>query len=216
MKLALFDLDGTLIQGDSEVGWCRFLTARGAFDMSGIDAFMSSYVGGGFDADAFYRFQLRPLTVLSEDELEALRDEYLRDHVLPTVSPALRARLEAHRERGHVALAITAAHDFLAVPICALFPLDGELATLGERRDGRHTGAVSGTPCFGVGKITRLERWLAERGASWRDVEESWFYSDSHNDLPLLERVHHAVAVRPDPRLRTAAQAAGWEVVDAP
>lgn len=215
MRLALFDLDQTLIQSDSEVGWCEFLTRRGLYDMSAIEGFMHSYEHGDFDFDEFMAFQLAPLTKLGDAQLEELREVFVEEVVLPTVSPSMHERLREHRTKGHTLLAVTAAHDFIARPICEAFDLDGGLYTQGERRDGRYTGRVQGTPCFAAGKILRVDAWLAERELGWVDVEESWFYSDSYNDLPLLQLVDHAVAVRPDDRLRAEAQARGWEIHEA-
>ena len=214
MRLALFDIDGTLIQNDSEVAWCRHLTRHEAFDMSGIDAYMHSYVHGGFDFDEFMRFQLEPLTRVEQGRLESLRELFLEEEIRPEVSPSMLARIVEHRERGHALLAVSAAHDFIAAPICALLGLDEGRFTRGELLEGRHTGRYVEPPCFGAGKITHVDAWLDERGSSWAEVEESWFYSDSYNDLPLLERVDHPVAVRPDDRLRAAASAAGWEIHD--
>ena len=214
MKLALFDLDDTLLDGDSEVLWCEYLTREGLFDMTGIAEFMQSYRRGGFDFGEFMRFQLRPLTVLSNELLTHHRAEFLQRDLYPRASAVMRARMEDHRARGHTLVGVSAAHDFLAEPIFAYLGLDASLCTRGEQREGRYTGEVVGTACFAEGKITRLDAWLASRRTEWRAVEDSWFYSDSYNDLPLLERVEHAVAVRPDSRLRAVAQATSWEIVE--
>jgi HAD superfamily hydrolase (TIGR01490 family) len=214
MKLALFDLDDTLLDGDSEVLWCDYLTREGIFDMTGIREFMQSYREGGFDFAAFMRFQLRPLARLSDDELASHRATFLERDLFPRVSAVMRARLDEHRGQGHVLVGVSAAHDFLAEPIFERLGLDAGLCTMSERRDGRYTGEFVGTPCFAEGKIVRLDAWLASQRTEWKAVSESWFYSDSYNDLPLLERVEHAVAVRPDSRLRAVAQATSWEIVE--
>jgi HAD superfamily hydrolase (TIGR01490 family) len=214
MKLALFDVDDTLLRGDCEALWCEYLTSRGLFDMSRISEFMHSYRNGGFDVRDFTRFQLQPLAQLEQRDLERHRRDYLENTVLPLACADVRARLEEHRAQEHVLVAISAAHDFLAEPISKHFSVHAALYTVGEQAEGRYTGEVAGTPCFGPGKIERLDAWLAEQGEEWSSVEESWFYSDSYNDLPLLERVNHAIAVRPDPRLRAFAQAAKWEIID--
>ncbi len=214
MKLALFDIDDTLLCGDSESLWCEYLTSRGLFDMTGIERFIELYRNGGFDFDEFIRFQLRPLAELDTQVLLGHRADFLQGTIFPLIPDGMRERVEEHRARGHVLLAISAAHDFLALPITEHFRMDGGLCTVSERVDGRYTGEISGTACFREGKITCLDEWLAQRSSDWGQVEESWFYSDSHNDLPLLERVDHPIAVRPDARLRLRAQAANWEILD--
>ena len=214
MKLALFDLDDTLLDGDSEVLWCEYLTREGVYDMTGIREFMQSYREGGFDFGEFMRFQLRPLVQLSDAELAHHRGVFLERDLYPRASTVMRARVQDHRARGHAIVGVSAAHDFLAEPIFAHLGLDAGLCTQGEKKGGRYTGEVAGTPCFAEGKIVRLDSWLASQRSEWAAVSESWFYSDSYNDLPLLERVEHAVAVRPDSRLRAVARATSWEVVE--
>lgn len=214
MQLALFDIDDTLVRGDSEELWCRFLTDREVWDLSGIDRYVRDYAAGTLDIGAFMAFILAPLTALPLEELREQRARFLEEEIRPRLSVEGCRRVEAHRARGHAVLAVSAAHDFLAAPIAALCGIDEGLWTVGEREGERYTGRIAGTPCFREGKIARLDDWLASRGASWDEVAESWFYSDSHNDLPLMQRVDTPVAVRPDPELRERATRLGWEIVE--
>ena len=214
MRLALFDVDETLIRGDSEVLWCRYLTENGIRDMRGIDGFMKAYEAGNLDFDAFSRFQLRPLAELPEDLLVEHRSRFLAEMITPRLFDTALARVIDHSQRGHEVLAISAAYEFIAAPVANLAGIDRGLYTDAEHDGNAYTGRVQGTPCFREGKVERLTSWLAERGEGPEVLESSWFYSDSHNDLPLLRRVGNPVAVRPDPKLRAVAEASGWEVLE--
>jgi HAD superfamily hydrolase (TIGR01490 family) len=215
MKLALFDLDNTLLAGDSDFEWAQFLIHKGVLDREVYEArnqsFYDQYKAGTLDIHEFLEFQLRPLSRHPRGQLDAWHREYLRDWVIPMVAPGTPALLEQHRE--HVRVIVTATNSFVTAPIAAHLGVPHLIATEPEQRDGEFTGNVSGTPSFKAGKITRLEEWLAARGQGWADVDESWFYSDSLNDLPLLERVRHPVAVDPDDTLRAQALARGWPVI---
>lgn len=215
MQLALFDLDDTLILGDSEVLWSHYLDRNGVHDMAEIDRFIGEYREGTLDFERFARFMLSPLTAIPLERMERLRDRFLVDEIEPRLANGGLARIESHRERGHTLLAISAAHDFLAEPISRRCGFEEGLFTIGERAGAEYTGQIDGTPCFCEGKVAKLDAWLERRGLDWSSVEASWFYSDSHNDLPLLERVHTPVAVRPDEKLRAHARSLGWEIVEA-
>ena len=213
MRLALFDIDDTLIRCDSEFRWCEFLTRSGLCDMSGIDRFCRDYEAGELNFDEFAHFQLSPLTLFETAEIEAHRDRFLAQEILPQICATVQERVAEHRARGDQILAVSAAHDFLAAPIARMAGIEEGLYTMAEHDGTRYTGSVAGTPCFRQGKCAHVDAWLAERGVEWSQLETSWFYSDSHNDLPLLRRVEHPVVVRPDEVLREVARAENWEVL---
>lgn len=215
MRLALFDLDGTLLEGDHDVQWALHLAARGVVEEAPIHRFLADYSRGHLDVEAFTAYQVAPLAAHPPQRLEAWREEFFEQRILPRLRPWARAALERHRAEGHTVALITASSRFLTEPTAAALGTDELIATEFERRDGRFTGRIEPPPCFREGKLVHLERWLAGRGARWEDVESCWAYSDSHNDLPLLERAHHAVAVTPDERLAAEARARGWSCLDA-
>jgi len=215
MPIALFDLDETLIDGDSDYLWGRFLAREGVVDGARYEAenrrFYEDYLAGRLDIEAFLRHQLAPLAALEPDRLEALRARFLREEIEPRILPAARALVARHRARGDLPVIVTATNRFITGPIARLLGVEELIATEPERGpDGRYTGRHAGIPAFREGKVRRLQAWLAERG---RDLAGSWFYSDSHNDLPLLELVEHPVAVDPDPRLRRIARERGWPII---
>lgn len=214
MALAIFDLDNTLLAGDSDYLWGQFLVARGLVDgalyAQENERFYRDYREGTLDIHAFLRFALRPLRDHPRGLMEALRDEFLRERIAPIMLPAARALIEGHRVAGDTLLIITATNAFVTAPIAQAFGVPHLIATEPELRGGVYTGEVVGTPAFREGKVSRLDDWLADRG---QGLAGSSFYSDSHNDLPLLLRVDHPVAVDPDPRLRAEADARGWPIV---
>ncbi|WP_295427900.1 HAD family phosphatase [uncultured Thiodictyon sp.] len=214
MALAIFDLDNTLIAGDSEHLWGEFLVARGLVDGAHYaranDRFYAQYRAGTLDIDAFLRFALSPLREHPRDLLEELREHFVAQVIVPLMLPAARDLIAAHRGAGDTLLIITATNTFVGAPIAARFGIPHLIATEPELIDGRYTGAVAGIPAFREGKVRRLDDWLTGRGET---LVGSCFYSDSHNDLPLLGRVDRPVAVDPDPQLREAAVARGWPIL---
>jgi HAD superfamily hydrolase (TIGR01490 family) len=214
MPLALFDLDNTLLAGDSDHAWGVFLAERGIVDagehVRAHDRFLAQYHAGVLDINEFLEFQLRSLARFSRPDLERWRGEYLEAKVRPMMSEAARELVNRHRRRGDRLIVITATNSFITRPIAQEFGVQTLIATEPEEIAGRFTGRVAGVPCFRDGKVTRLEAWLHENGES---LAGSWFYSDSHNDLALLERVPHPVAVNPDDRLAAHAQHRGWPVI---
>jgi HAD superfamily hydrolase (TIGR01490 family) len=214
MRLALFDLDDTLIEGDSDVEWSEVLAADGAMDAARVRAFHAEYRRGTLDIDAFLRFQLEPLAREPLDRLLAWRKQVLVEHIRPRIRPAAARLVGLHARAGHEVVMITATLRFLVEPIAEELAIPHVIASEGEQVDGRFTGRIRGTPCFREGKIERLREWLASRGADETDVRESWFYSDSHNDLPLLDWVTHPVCVDPDEKLAAHATRLGWPVLD--
>jgi HAD superfamily hydrolase (TIGR01490 family) len=215
MKLALFDLDNTLLAGDSDFEWAQFLMVQGVLDREVYEArnqaFYDQYRAGTLDIHEFLEFQLKPLSRHPRAQLEAWHAEFMRSKVVPMVAPGAGALLDSHRD--HVRVIVTATNSFVTGPIARHLGIVHLIATEPEQRDGEFTGRVVGTPSFKEGKVLRLEQWLAGRGNRWADVAESWFYSDSLNDLPLLRRVHHPVAVDPDPTLRAFAGENDWPVI---
>ncbi|PWG61029.1 HAD family hydrolase [Spiribacter halobius] len=211
MRLAIFDLDNTLLGGDSDHLWGRFLAELGVVDGERYERanerYLREYERGELDIDEFLAFALRPLAENAPEDLEAWRRRFVEERIRPLVLPAARQLVETHRARGDVPLIITATNRFVTEPIAALFGIEELLATEPEHANGRYTGRHRGTPTFREGKIHALEAWLAERD---EPLEASTFYSDSRNDLPLLERVDRPVAVDPDPVLAETARHRGW------
>lgn len=214
MPLALFDLDNTLLAGDSDYLWGRHLVAQGVVDGAAYEAanqrFYDDYRAGCLDIDAFLRFALAPLRDHALADLERWRAQFLVQAIDPLITPAAQALVERHRAAGDTLLVITATNRFVTAPIAARFGIEHLIATEPARDATGFTGGVVGLPAFREGKVERLQEWLAATGA---DLVGSHFYSDSINDLPLLERVDHPVAVDPDPQLAAIANARGWPVL---
>lgn len=217
MHLALFDLDNTLLAGDSDFEWAQFLIAKGVLDRELFEAqnqaFYAQYVAGTLDIHAFLDFQLKPLSRHPRAELDAWHAEFMETRIRPMMLPKAQALVEEHRARGHLLAIVTATNSFVTGPIARAFGVPHLIATEPEEADGRFTGRVRGIPCFREGKVARLTEWLAGRGLTWAKLASAYFYSDSHNDLFLLERVTHPVAVDPDDTLRATATARGWPVI---
>ena len=215
MNLALFDLDNTLLAGDSDFEWAQFLIEQGVLDREVYEAqnqaFYDQYKAGTLDIHAFLDFQLKPLSRHPRAVLDQWHGEYMKKRIQPMLRDSARVLVDQHK--GDVRVVVTATNSFVTAPIARLFGIKYLIATEPEQRNGEFTGGVSGVPCFREGKSKRLGAWLAARGETLRSYEKSWFYSDSHNDLPLLALVSHPVAVDPDDKLRAHAMAAGWPVI---
>lgn len=215
MRLALFDLDNTLLAGDSDFEWAQFLIEQGVLDREIYEArnqaFYDQYKAGTLDIFAFLDFQLKPLSQHPRAILDRWHDEYMRRKIHPMIRDSARALVARHRDE--VCVVITATNSFVTAPIARAFGIAHLIATEPEQSNGEFTGGVAGTPCFKEGKVTRLHAWLAARGESMKTIEKSTFYSDSHNDIPLLSIVSHPVAVDPDAPLRDHAAARGWPVL---
>ncbi|MEO6697010.1 MAG: HAD family phosphatase [Gammaproteobacteria bacterium] len=214
MSLAIFDLDNTLLGGDSDYLWGKFLAEQGIVDAEHYQRenlrFYKEYQAGTLDIHSFLEFQLKPLTLHPLDVLHRWREQFLNEKIWPIVLPKAIALAERHRAQGDTLLIITATNRFITEPIAAHLQVPHLLASEGEIRDGRYTGKIKGTPCFREGKVTRLMEWLQIQKQT---LEGSWFYSDSHNDIPLLEKVTHPVAVDPDAELARHAAAKGWPMI---
>ena len=213
-RLALFDLDNTLLAGDSDFEWAQFLIEQGVLDREVYEArneeFFAQYKAGTLDIHEFLGFALRPLADHAPEELERWHADFMRTRIVPMIAPAARALVRRHLDAGELCAIITATNSFVTAPIAREFGIPHLIATEPERANGRFTGRVAGTPCFREGKLARLEEWLAREGRRMQDFESSTCYSDSHNDLPLLERESHPVAVDPDETLAREAARRGW------
>ena len=215
MPLALFDLDNTLLEGDSDHAWCEFLIEQKILDGDRFRAenerFYAEYIAGTLDIYAFLDFQLKPLAENTIVDLQHWHQQFMQQRVHGMIRPAAQALVEEHRARGDELLIITATNSFVTRPIAHAFGIKHLIATEPEKIGNRYSGRVSGTPCFREGKVTRLNQWL--QGTD-HTLQGSTFYSDSHNDLPLLKQVTHPIAVNPDPTLQIHAEKAGWPVLD--
>ena len=214
MALAIFDLDNTLISGDSDHSWGEFLVSEQRVDAQQFkktnDQFYADYVAGSLDILAYLEFSLQPLTEMSMAELAELHQRFMQQVIEPMQLPQARALLQQHRDAGDRLLIITSTNRFIVEPICHSLGVTELLATDAEIVDGRYSGKVDGTPTYKEGKVIRLNAWLKEQNET---LEGSWFYSDSINDLPLLLEVDHAVAVDPCPALRKEAEAKHWQIM---
>ena len=217
MKLALFDLDNTLLTGDSDFEWAQFLIEQGVIDRelyeSKNQAFYDQYKAGTLDIHEFLDFQLKPLSRHARKVLDAWHEEFMRGKVCGMMGAPAQALVARHRAAGDVCVIITATNSFVTAPIARAFGVEHLIATEPEQQDGEFTGRVAGVPSFREGKITRLESWMAERGWNWHSFSDTTFYSDSLNDLPLMSLVKNPVAVDPDATLREHAVRHGWSVI---
>jgi HAD superfamily hydrolase (TIGR01490 family) len=215
MRLALFDLDNTLLAGDSDFEWAQFLMDRGVLDREVYEArnqqFYEQYKAGTLDIHEFLDFQLKPLSRHPRTQLEEWHREYMRSRILPIITQKARDLVQSHAHDARVV--VTATNSFVTRPIAREFGIEYLIATDPEELRGEFTGRVQGVPSFREGKVTRVEAWLAEHALSWSSFEETWFYSDSLNDLPLLGKVTHPVAVDPDETLKEQALEQGWMII---
>ncbi|WP_070885022.1 HAD-IB family hydrolase [Pseudomonas sp. D1-3] len=214
MRLALFDLDNTLLGGDSDHAWGDWLCERGILDGATYkarnDAFYQDYLVGRLNITDYLNFTLDIFGRTEMAQLDAWHREFMAECIEPIILPKALALLDRHRAAGDKLLIITATNRFVTAPIAARLGVDTLLATECEMVDGRYTGRTTDVPCFKEGKVTRLNRWMQENGF---DLDRSTFYSDSMNDLPLLEQVSYPVAVDPDPNLLAEAEKRGWPVM---
>lgn len=216
-RLSLFDLDHTLLAGDSDYGWGQFVVRHSLVDAAeyerGNAAFYADYQAGRLDHLAFLEFSLEPLTRYSMDELGRWHRRFMAESIAPIMTAAARNLVAERIAAGDVVIIVTSTNRFITEPIARAFGVENLIATDPEVSDGRYTGRVDGIPAFRHGKVVRLHAWLHERGQRLEDFAQSWFYSDSTNDLPLLEAVTNPVAVDPDPGLRSIAVARHWPVI---
>ena len=214
MTLAIFDLDNTLIANDSDYLWGQYLVDRGIVDRNQYEAankkFYEDYQQGTLDIVEFLNFSLAPLARHDAEQLYRWRREFVEELIRPIMLEAAQELVEKHRRQGDTLLVITATNRFVTAPIVELYGITNLLATTPEFVDGHYTGRFHDTPCYQHGKVIHLQNWLQQ---SQETLNNSWFYSDSHNDLPLLQLVDHPVAVDPDTILRSHAEQAGWPII---
>lgn len=214
MTLAIFDLDNTLIANDSDYLWGQFLVDKGIVDRDYYEAankkFYEDYKQGTLDIVEFLNFSLAPLAQHDAEHLYRWRNEFVEELIKPITLNAAHELVEKHRQQGDTLMVITATNRFVTAPIVELYGIEHLLATTPEFIDGRYTGRFNETPCYQQGKITHLNNWLTQNPET---LKNSYFYSDSHNDLPLLSLVDHPIAVDPDDILRQHAQFEGWPII---
>lgn len=214
MTLAIFDLDNTLIGGDSDHLWGQFVCEQALVDSDSFarenERFYRDYQAGTLDIDAYLRFALGPLQGRSPEDLAPLHRQFMREKIEPIILPQALRLIDSHRRQGHRLLVITATNHFITRPIVDALGIADLLACEAEISDGRYTGEPVGIPSYHSGKVLRLQAWLQQQQLN---LAGSWFYSDSHNDLPLLEQVDYAVAVDPDPTLKARAVEANWPII---
>ena len=214
MALAIFDLDNTLLSGDSDYLWGVFLGEQGIVDADYYkkenERFYQEYKDGKLDIMEFLQFSLKPLTEHPTQNLYNWREQFINDKIRPLVSQKSLDLVEKHRRQGDTLMIITATNAFVTSPIAELFDIPHLIATDPEMVNGAYTGRVAGEPSFQFGKVKRLVHWLAENNETLTD---SWFYSDSHNDIPLLDKVDNPVAVDPDEKLNDHALNNQWPII---
>ena len=217
MKLALFDLDNTLLNGDSDFEWSQFLIQIGVLDRELFEvknlAFYEQYKAGTLDINEFLDFQLKPLSRHSRKTLDEWHQQFMQESVMPMITQPARDLVQQHLDAGDLCVIITATNSFVTAPIAREFGIEHLIATEPEHKDGEFTGRVAEVPCFREGKITRLNNWLGARNWTLDSFADSVFYSDSLNDLPLMCIVKRAVAANPDPTLRAHAELHGWQII---
>ena len=216
MNLALFDLDNTLLTGDSDFEWAQFLISKGVVDRELQEAkniqFYEQYQAGTLDIHEFLAFQLAPLARHGRSELDAWHAEYMDRHIRPIIGAEARDLVQQHLDNGDLCAIVTATNTFVTGPIAREFGIPHLIGTIPEVDvlSGAFTGVPSGVPSFREGKIVRVEAWLESLGLWWGSFADSYFYSDSHNDLPLMKKVKTPVAVDADATLLAHAEAEGW------
>lgn len=214
MNLAIFDLDNTLLAGDSDYLWGQFLVERGLVDRNEYETanarFYEEYQRGQLDITVFLEFALAPLAANPPEALFRWRDDFIAEKISPILLPRAYDLIQRHVDQGDTPIIITATNRFVTEPIARLYGIEHLLATAPEWLDGRYTGRFVGTPCFREGKVTRLMEWLAEYP---HELGTSSFYTDSHNDLPLMRQVGRPIAVDPDEKLAEAARSEGWPII---
>ena len=215
MTLAIFDLDHTLINGDSDHLWGEYMVENGIVDSQAYrqrnDVFYQDYQRGTLDNDQYLAFALEPLTRYSLEELHSWRADYVEKWIRPLIAPGTAGLLDEHRERDHHLMIISATNLFVSEPIGHMLGVTTVLATEPEIIASRYTGRFIGTPTYQQGKVTVLNEWIANNN---HDLTGAYFYSDSLNDLALLEQVDNPVAVNPDDDLKVIAEARAWKIID--
>lgn len=217
MNLALFDLDNTLLTSDSDFEWSQFLIEKKVLDRKEYESrnleFYEQYKSGILDIHQFLDFQLQPLSRYPRIQLDAWHNEFMAKKIMPQIAPGAYKLINEHMLDGDLCIIITATNRFVTEPIAKMLGINNLIATDPDQEDGEFNGQVLGTPCFREGKITRLEDWMDEHNLTWLSFLESWFYSDSLNDIPLLNKVTKPVAVDPDSTLEKYAKKNNWPII---
>ena len=215
--LTLFDLDNTLLAGDSDYEWGQFLVECGVLLRADYEAqnarFYEQYKDGSLDIHEYLQFALGPLAAHEPQALAGWREEFMRARIRPMMLPRAQEVVARHLQAGELCAIVTATNSFVTQPIARAFGVEHLVATEPEMVAGRFTGRIAGTPCFREGKLRRVDEWLAGLGRRFDEFDATRFYSDSHNDLPLLKLVTDPVAVDPDPVLKEYAEQHGWPVI---
>ena len=214
-NLTIFDLDHTLLPIDSDYEWGEFLVRVGAVDEAAFrrrnDEFFAQYQAGVLDPVEYLEFALGTLASFPRERLEALRAQYMRDVIEPAILPQAVTLVREHIDAGDLVAIITATNHYITAPIARAFGVEHHIAAMPEvDAQGKLTGKLAGTPTSGAGKIHHMHAWLERMGRPFESFERSHFYSDSHNDIPLLSVVSHPVATNPNAALTSHAQAQGW------
>ena len=217
MNLALFDLDNTLLTSDSDFEWSQFLIEKKVLDRKEYESrnleFYEQYKSGTLDINQFLDFQLQPLSLYPRTQLDDWHNEFMVKKIMSQIAPGAYKLINEHMLGGDLCIIITATNRFVTEPIARILGINNLIATEPGQENGQFTGQVSGTPCFREGKITRLEDWMDEHNLTWLSFLESWFYSDSLNDIPLLKKVTNPVAVDPDSTLEKYAKENNWPII---
>lgn len=217
MNLALFDLDNTLLTSDSDFEWSQFLIEKQVLDRKAYESrnleFYEQYKAGTLDIHQFLDFQLQPLSRYSRIQLDNWHNEFMAKKIMPQIAPGAYKLINKHMLGGDLCIIITATNRFVTEPIAKTLGINNLIATEPDQENGEFNGQVLGIPCFREGKITRLEGWMDERNLTWLSFLESWFYSDSLNDIPLLNKVTNPVAVDPDSTLKKYAKKNNWPII---
>ena len=217
MNLALFDLDNTLLTSDSDFEWSQFLIEKKVLDRKEYESrnleFYEQYKSGTLDINQFLDFQLQPLSLYPRTQLDDWHNEFMAKKIMSQIAPGAYKLINEHMLGGDLCIIITATNRFVTEPIARILGINNLIATEPDQEDGEFNGQVVGTPCFREGKITRLEDWMDEHNLTWLSFLESWFYSDSLNDIPLLKKVTNPVAVDPDSTLEKYAKENNWPII---
>ena len=216
-NLALFDLDNTLLAGDSDYNWSLFLISEGLLDakmhFERNEKFYADYKTGQLNIVEFLKFQLKPLSEHPKAFLDELHLKYMQKIIRPMMTVKAQNLVDKHKAAGDLCIVITATNSFVTKPIATAFGIEHLIGSDPEMVNGQYTGGVTGVPTYQEGKVTRINQWLAERGQHLSDFEVSYFYSDSHNDLPLMKLVTNPVAVDADEILTAYAQEQAWPLI---
>ncbi len=217
MNLALFDLDNTLLTSDSDFEWSQFLIEKQVLDRKAYESrnleFYEQYKAGTLDIHQFLDFQLQPLSRYSRIQLDNWHNEFMAKKIMPQIAPGAYKLINKHMLGGDLCIIITATNRFVTEPIAKTLGINNLIATEPDQENGEFNGQVLGIPCFREGKITKLEDWMDEHNLTWLSFLESWFYSDSLNDIPLLNKVTNPVAVDPDSTLKKYAKKNNWPII---